>query len=703
MYIEIAEPGRMSQSGSSLLKLIQNNYMPTLDLLVRESIQNSLDAFDKNNKNNFVGVNFKTGLFKSNELSKEFDCISNKLDERYGSNDCKFIAVQDYNTVGLTGKMSYDEIEDNSYGNLLKLVYEISKPQENAGAGGSWGLGKTVYFRVGIGLVIYYSRIINENGQYESRLAATLVEDENLRSSMIPSLENKKIKRGIAWWGQKTGENQTKPVTDEREIHRLLKVFNIEPYIGDKTGTTIIIPYIDEKKLLHSNVMASSDDNDSNAVSTADTNDLPYWFNSIESYLKIAIQRWYAPRINNNNYEYGKYLQASINGKPLKVCDMEPVFQAIQSLYTYAINGAVKEFISDKNIQIYCDEVNLQGLQSRCAGKIAYLKITQKQLDMLYPENKPSPYTYLNLLVTDAKKNKPIICYTRQPGMIVSYENMGPWVDGITSTDENEFIIGIFKLNSKNIIKSIENNYTLEEYIRKGEMADHVNWSDFSIGIKSLNIVSKLQKHVRQKISNRFEDTNEVEIESVSSGFGKLFGDALLPPENFGKKPSVTRQKQTKESKKKIERHKRSSFFVNQSAIKYTAEGIQVPMEITLKKGSFMSDIEMGIDSNIKAVSVSEWESTLKKAGCSIDEVKVVLLKSDDVLLNKKVTLNSKNKTQRLEFIGITLSFSKNGTGYKISMASEESHKVELMIYANIKIYDKNVKPIFNYKEKSGE
>ena len=36
MYIEIAEPGRMSQSGSSLLKLIQNNYMPTLDLLVRE-------------------------------------------------------------------------------------------------------------------------------------------------------------------------------------------------------------------------------------------------------------------------------------------------------------------------------------------------------------------------------------------------------------------------------------------------------------------------------------------------------------------------------------------------------------------------------------------------------------------------------------------------------------------------------------------
>ena len=59
MKIEIAEPGRMTQSGSSLLKLIQNNNMPILDLLVRESIQNSLDA--KNEKDPYVTVEFLTG------------------------------------------------------------------------------------------------------------------------------------------------------------------------------------------------------------------------------------------------------------------------------------------------------------------------------------------------------------------------------------------------------------------------------------------------------------------------------------------------------------------------------------------------------------------------------------------------------------------------------------------------------------------
>ena len=44
MRIEIAEHVRMSESGSSLLRLIQNNETCRLDLLVREAVQNSLDA-----------------------------------------------------------------------------------------------------------------------------------------------------------------------------------------------------------------------------------------------------------------------------------------------------------------------------------------------------------------------------------------------------------------------------------------------------------------------------------------------------------------------------------------------------------------------------------------------------------------------------------------------------------------------------------
>ena len=122
MKIEIAEPGRMTQSGSSLLKLIQNNNMPILDLLVRESIQNSLDA--KNEKDPYVTVEFLTGEFVTEKLNAELEGITASLNRKYWKDRYKFVAVRDSNTVGLTGKLHYDEVTDNQYGNLLKLRSE---------------------------------------------------------------------------------------------------------------------------------------------------------------------------------------------------------------------------------------------------------------------------------------------------------------------------------------------------------------------------------------------------------------------------------------------------------------------------------------------------------------------------------------------------------------------------------------------------
>lgn len=194
MQIEIAKHERMSESGSSLLRLIQNTSTSRLDLLIRESLQNSLDAAD--GESNYVGVNFKVGEFDATTLNSFFEGIKDKLNARYFGN-YKYISIRDYNTSGLTGPIHFSEVQNNNFGNLLKLVYEISKAQENQGSGGSWGLGKTVYFRLGIGLVIYYSRIINESGQYESRLAAALVEDERKTDTLIPKLAGVP-QRGIA-------------------------------------------------------------------------------------------------------------------------------------------------------------------------------------------------------------------------------------------------------------------------------------------------------------------------------------------------------------------------------------------------------------------------------------------------------------------------------------------------------------------------
>ena len=119
MKIEIAKPERFSQSGKSLLRLIQNNDMPTLDLLVRESVQNSLDAWNKQDKN--VLVEFNVGNFDSMELARHLEGITNGLNERYGASKQKYIAISDSHTFGLTGDVNDPNGEDGN----LPMLYKI--------------------------------------------------------------------------------------------------------------------------------------------------------------------------------------------------------------------------------------------------------------------------------------------------------------------------------------------------------------------------------------------------------------------------------------------------------------------------------------------------------------------------------------------------------------------------------------------------
>src|SRR5699024_5022913 len=98
-------------------------------------------------------------------------------------------------TTGLTGEYLSNDIDVLNNSNFHKLVFGIGKNQSKEGAGGSWGLGKTSYFRMGIGVVIYYTRIETDNG-YEERLVASLIESPKKNERILPGSD-----RGIAWWG----------------------------------------------------------------------------------------------------------------------------------------------------------------------------------------------------------------------------------------------------------------------------------------------------------------------------------------------------------------------------------------------------------------------------------------------------------------------------------------------------------------------
>lgn len=692
MKIEIAEPGRMTQSGSSLLRLIQNNDMPILDLLVRESIQNSLDAYREDAK--YVNVEFLTGEFDSKSLNSHLQGIQEELNNRYEGRESRYIAIRDSNTKGLTGKLHFDDVENNDYGNLLKLIYEISKPQESLGAGGSWGLGKTVYFRIGIGLVIYYSRILDENNEYESRLAVSMIEDENSVDSIIPSI-NGKIKRGIAWWGESIGENKTRPITNETEIEEILDIFNIRPYSNEETGTTILIPYINAKELLNSNRLIHENDDKQEQ--------LPFWHLNIEEFIKVSVQRWYAPRLNNHHYNYGRWLRVLVNGEGIGLDSMEPIFKLIQGLY----NKAIQKESLHKDLQ--STHINVKAIKLRNvlleqqAGWVAYTKISKSLLKMTPPTNKLSPYIYINQENLDGDTNRPIVLFTRKPGMIVSYETSGPWVDSIPSSGKDEFIIAVFVLNSNNMVVGMGESLNLEEYIRKSEMADHTSWSDWGNSQLNPRIINKVQGHIRAAITKSYKEDDNTNGNKLNSGLGKLFGDLLLPPENFGKKPSPGND--TSPKSKVVAKHKGASLRLDNDSIKFTSSGVQIRFKVECPSKISQLNLETFIAMESGRLSVEQWEDELgqempfevisvlvDKIGCRGEQARSCDLRIDNC------STEMSTEGMNLKFL-----YSKNGIPYGLSVTTKEKASLTIEGTMVIKVKQKNIRTVLNIFTNEGE
>lgn len=702
MKIEIAEHDRMTESGSSLLRLIQNQDMPLLDLLVRESVQNSLDAVKQGSLH--VNVDFKTGKFMPKDLNRYFDKVEKPLNERYFGEQ-EFIEIRDSNTNGLTGPVRYEDVKNNDFGNLLKLIYEICKPQQTEGAGGSWGLGKTIYFRLGIGLVIYYSRIY-ENGKYKSRLAACLVENETKTNSVIPYDKNG-VKRGIAWWGDSDGfgSKHTIPVSNERDITKLLSVFGLEPFENDETGTSVIIPYINSKRLL-TEVYALNESEEYK----------PYWACSLESYLKVAVQRWYAPRIANKYYIYGAYLNTSINGQKIIPEKMLPLFRVIRELYIRSFNDEKTDntILDSDSDEIKKENINLRNVFAggQIAGTLCYVKLNDEKLHMLPPDNEKSPYYQITNKYTPMDGgNAPIIMYTRRPGMIVGYDFSGSWTHRMPHTAENEYIIGLFTLNSTNTLKFTNmaqtgKSITLEEYIRQGEKADHASWSDRVIKSTNFRIVQNVQRQVISKVSASYKEKDVEKTEKKNIGLGHAIAEMILPSTDFGRVPSVPSgnggngSNDGSTGKGKVSR--KSEISVIGRPV-WSDGKISYNFELCMKKN--VCQIELLVITEFKKYSSESWESPkeLEKAfplsfvEFEIHSFRENAKKTDDVI--HELIIDENSNAAESEHFRISEVYSESFNVPSAIRIESEKNNIIIRGKLSIKSADPALKGIFELKE----
>ncbi len=594
-----------SSYGSGALKALQNDHIPEVDLLVRESIQNSSDASLNEPQNSFF-VNFNYRSFQPSRLNSVLKDITGILNERFPGDSADYLEIRDIQTSGLTGKTKVNEIDPMDHGNFFKLVFDTGKEQTNndgGKAGGSWGYGKSVYFRVGIGLVLFYSHIKTETG-YESRLIASLVEREGTRDSILSTIRTDSI--GRAWWGRKYGtrEDEIGPITDEGEINAILDIFGIEPFFDDETGTSIIIPYIDKAALMEGIFPENCDISDEIIAMCSFKDD-------IVEYTKLAVQKWYAPKLDNKNlngYSDQKRLVVRVNDEPIRFQDMRPLFQLVQELYTSALSAnsqGKQTYISEKFEGIRCVQIPSTKIEGEKAGHVATIVVNSSELGStgaIIP-----PRAYLRMFNT-LSNNDPIVMFARAAGIVLDYKCDTEWTKGLIKPEgEDNYLISFFVPDCALQVKRNAWNSGLEkndfgEYLRRCEKSDHMDWNDES----KQTIVTNIKNQVVKKINNCYKKQDTSELAGAASRLSGKLGRRLLPRLGYGKKSGGGSGGSGGGGTGKI-----SNFVLELSSGTYDGNSVSMEFKMTFKNN--LKEIMLGlfVESEVGVVDAKTWATDI--------------------------------------------------------------------------------------------
>lgn len=574
----------MAQDGAAILRSLQNKSLPIIDLMVRESLQNSLDATIDGVES--TNVQYIIGEFDSSKFARNLDEVTEKLEMMY-PNTQNFIAISDKNTYGLEGDYLTENRELLDKSNFQKLVFGIGKNQEKDGAGGSWGLGKTSYFRLGAGIVLYYTRVKTVAG-FEERLIVALIENPKDKERLLSNND-----RGIAWWGKySSNPNKILPTVDAKEIEEMLSIFNINRYQDSETGTTIVIPYIN-----------LSEANNSDEIRVP-------WSNDLEDEVNMAVQRWYFPRIMNKSYasvHENSYLEVRVNNNYIHPdLNLEPVFKIYQDIYTSALLGkSIKKGIVVKPITL---GKNALANQKEPIGYIAFKEVSKEELKMTPPENKAPGLVYLGVMDTTKIKNhhSKVIAYCRKPGMVVEYTVDSAWTPSEQIQDSDNLLLGFFVPVSKAELDKSQPNMQykdVEQYLRATEQSDHANWKDED----KVTIVSRIQKYCAQAIKDHYQIEDGKEVTTATSALSRKFGSLLMPPINFGKSSKRDKPNPTSGGKNV---NRNSDITIIDSEFLDTNK-VSVSIRLFLK-GNISSEIYLQVLSQEKKIDIINWNKSME-------------------------------------------------------------------------------------------
>lgn len=223
--------------GTGEAKLLGTSNVGLVDVIVRETAQNSWDARTGRRPPVF-GIRLRQLGPEAMTVLREHVFRGGTgqlpLGSSLGEETLWVLEVSDRGTHGLDGPVRNDlRYEPDAPTNFVDLVLSVGSPQDNEGGGGTYGFGKTAAFKAGeTGAVIYWSHSL-EGSVLESRFIA---------SGIGPSFvkEGRRF-TGRHWWGR-TSEDGSRPEpvvgAGADQLGELLFEGDFGP---DETGTSILI------------------------------------------------------------------------------------------------------------------------------------------------------------------------------------------------------------------------------------------------------------------------------------------------------------------------------------------------------------------------------------------------------------------------------------------------------------------------------
>lgn len=251
-YFDEVEPGTMERNPVSE-EFFTNG--TRLEAVIRESLQNSLDATDGGNDPVEVRIYFSGDedklpaeklepYFKGGK--QRFTDPKNGLasPENVMSEDCRFLVIEDFHTTGLTGITDKRPLEEdlahrNDWNYYNYFFRENGSTKVGANTLGSWGAGKCVFQRASR-LKCSFSYSIRDKYDPRSFVVGKATLKFHTDAEYVTWAPD-------GWFGLKSDVQEPRkmkkhPITDEQFITKFKEDFNITR--KDESGTSIVIPYI---------------------------------------------------------------------------------------------------------------------------------------------------------------------------------------------------------------------------------------------------------------------------------------------------------------------------------------------------------------------------------------------------------------------------------------------------------------------------